>query len=241
MYKSVIVKEFSRFAHSYDSYNIIQRDVAKELITRLPQKNYENIVDIGCGSGVIYKYIQDSNITMDKFIALDSSANMLAIHPSSSEIEKYQINFDDENALNALKVSKEALLLSSSALQWSQDLDRLLLQLSTLTRHAHFSIFTANTFKTLHKSAQLDSPIYCSEVLKKTIIKYYDAKFELKTYKLYFDTVREMFQYIKRSGVSGGEKQLGFKEIKALMHSYPLDYLEFEVLFVSTVSPAKSK
>jgi malonyl-CoA O-methyltransferase len=50
-----------------------------------------------------------------------------------------------------------------------------------------------------------------------------------------------MFQYIKRSGVSGGEKQLGFKEIKVLMNSYPLDYLEFEVLFVNTVSHAKNK
>jgi malonyl-CoA O-methyltransferase len=41
-----------------------------------------------------------------------------------------------------------------------------------------------------------------------------------------------MFRYIKKSGVSGGKKRLGYKEMKALMKHYPLDYLEFEVLFV---------
>jgi malonyl-CoA O-methyltransferase len=41
-----------------------------------------------------------------------------------------------------------------------------------------------------------------------------------------------MFRYIKKSGVSGGEKQLSYKETRHLMETYPLDYLEFEVLFV---------
>jgi len=41
-----------------------------------------------------------------------------------------------------------------------------------------------------------------------------------------------MFKYIKRSGVSGGKKQLNYKQMKKIMQNYPLDYLEFEVLFV---------
>jgi malonyl-CoA O-methyltransferase len=50
-----------------------------------------------------------------------------------------------------------------------------------------------------------------------------------------------MFKYIKKSGVSGGEKRLGYKEMKVLMELYPLNYLEFEVLFVEATSLAKSK
>jgi len=45
-----------------------------------------------------------------------------------------------------------------------------------------------------------------------------------------------MFRYIKKSGVSGGEKQLSYKQIKHLMKAYPLDYLEFEVLFIKADS-----
>jgi malonyl-CoA O-methyltransferase len=51
-------------------------------------------------------------------------------------------------------------------------------------------------------------------------------------YKLEFDSVREMFRYIKRSGVSGNRNLLGFKEMKKLMNEYPLNYLEFEVVFI---------
>jgi malonyl-CoA O-methyltransferase len=48
-----------------------------------------------------------------------------------------------------------------------------------------------------------------------------------------------MFRYIKKSGVSGGEKQLSYKQMKMLMEKYPLNYLEFEVLFVEATSLAK--
>ena len=41
-----------------------------------------------------------------------------------------------------------------------------------------------------------------------------------------------MFRYIKKSGVSSGEKKLSYAETKQLMETYPLDHLEFEVLFV---------
>jgi len=48
-----------------------------------------------------------------------------------------------------------------------------------------------------------------------------------------------MFRYIKKSGVSGGEKQLNYQQMKRLMENYPLNYLEFEVLFVEATSLAK--
>jgi malonyl-CoA O-methyltransferase len=41
-----------------------------------------------------------------------------------------------------------------------------------------------------------------------------------------------MLRYIKQSGVSGGKRQLSYKDIKNLLDNYPLDYLEFEVLFI---------
>jgi len=241
IYKSTIIKEFSRFAYSYDMYNIIQREVAGELISKLQVKKYDKIIDIGCGSGAIYNYIVKNNIAIDKFIALDSSENMLAIHPLNNQIEKHCINFDDSNAFNNLGITNQSLLLSSSALQWSQDLDALFMKLLNLSEHIHFSIFTSNTFKTLHKIANITSPIRSSHLLKDTIEKYYSARFEIKTYKLYFNSVRDMFKYIKKSGVSGGEKQLDYKQIKELMSKYPLDYLEFEVLFVSTLPLVKHK
>jgi malonyl-CoA O-methyltransferase len=54
-------------------------------------------------------------------------------------------------------------------------------------------------------------------------------------YKLYFDTTYDMLRYIKRSGTSGGERHLGYREVKRLIYNYPLNYLEFEVIFVSAI------
>ncbi len=229
--RSRATKEFSRFAKAYDQYNIIQSEVAKTLIDKLASKRYGTIIDIGAGSGKVYKYLLEKDIAFERFIALDSSSEMLDIHPEEESTEKICADFNEIETFKALPVSGEILLLSSSALQWSKDPDLTFQALSKLSSQAYFAIFTSNTFKTLHHYAGIDSPIYSENRLKEVIGRYYDASYEVRHYKLYFDSVRDMFLYIKKSGVSGGEKKLGYKEIKTLMSVYPFDYLEFEVLF----------
>ena len=235
---SNVIQEFSRFAHAYDTYNVIQAEVAKSLVEQLPLAHYTTLIDIGCGSGEVYKNLEKNSVSFDQLIALDSSPEMLEIHPSSKKIEKRCADFNRLQTFEDLSLAPETLLLSSSALQWSKDLDFTMSEISKKSSHAYFAIFTSNTFKTLHETANITSPIYSEAVLRETIEKYYCAAFELKKYKLHFESVREMFNYIKKSGVSGGEKQLTYKQTKQLMKKYPLDYLEFEVLFVKATSLA---
>ena len=225
---SNVIQEFSRFAHEYDTYNVIQAEVAKALVEQLPPSHYTTLIDIGCGSGEVYKNLEKNNFSFDQLLALDSS----------KKIKKICADFNKLQTFENLLFTPENLLLSSSALQWSKDLDFTLSEISKKSSHAYFAIFTSNTFKTLHETAQITSPIYSEDVLRETIEKYYCPTFELKKYKLHFKSVREMFNYIKRSGVSGGEKQLTYKQTKQLMKRYPLDYLEFEVLFVQATSLA---
>ena len=230
---SSVIKEFSRFAKVYDTYHIIQSEVAETLISKLPLKLYSTIVDVGAGSGNIYQKLISKGILFDHFIAIDSSVEMLEIHPEDACIDKICADFNNARICTAVDtIRSETLLLSSSALQWSGDLDFTLSSLSEFSEQAFFAIFTSNTFKTLHNTAGITSPIHNEKALKKAIDRHYDASYELRQYKLYFDSSQEMFRYIKKSGVSSGKKRLGYKEIKALMKCYPLDYLEFEVLFV---------
>jgi len=233
--QTAAVKEFSRFAHTYDTYNIIQDEVAQVLVDLLPEAYYETVVDMGSGSGAVYKYMLKKEIDTLRFIALDASAEMLALHPNHPNIKKIQADFNTENAF-CLDLSNESIILSASALQWSKDLDFTFSRLASKASKAYFAIFTSGTFKTLHETSGVYSPIYSAEALKNTIDKYYTAEYDIKSYTLKFISVKEMFRYIKRSGVGGGEKQLGYKETKHLMEKYPLDYLEFEVLFVGAKS-----
>lgn len=234
--KSYAVKEFSRYANTYGNYNIIQEEVAKSLVDKVLVKSYDIIVDIGCGSGAVYKNILDSDINFDSYVALDSSEEMLILHPEDKKIHKVCADFNVFETFKYFNLTSKSILITSSSLQWSKNLDFIFENLSKKSTKVYFSIFTSNTFKTLHETANIKSPIYSTELLKDSIEKHFYATFELKTYKLYFETVRDMFTYIKKSGVSGGEKQLSYKQIRQLMNAYPLNYLEFEVLFVEGTS-----
>ncbi len=238
--ESKAVKEFSRFAHQYNRYNMIQVEVAKALVEHLPINEYTTIIDIGCGSGEVYKNIERCGHPFEVYIALDSSEEMLELHPSAQNIVKLQADFNNAEMYGHFSTDPKSVLLSSSALQWSKDLDFTIRQLSRKSDKAYFSIFTAGTFKTLHQIAKIDSPIYTQKELQEVLEKYYDASFKTKVYRLEFQNVREMFQYIKKSGVSGGEKQLSYKQTKHLMQNYPLKYLEFEVLFMEGISKKES-
>lgn len=230
---SNVIEEFSRFAHQYDQYNIIQAKVAKILVDKLSLKNYNRILDIGCGSGEVFKNLKDREIHFNELTVFDSSSPMLEIHPTEESVIKICADFNDKNFLKTLSYPHYDLLLSSSALQWSNDLDFTLEKLSSLSTRFHAAIFTSGTFKTLHREAHISSPIYSAQTLKEKILKHYtDVSFELHHFTLSFSSTREMFRYIKKSGVSSGEKKLTYKETRQLMETYPLDHLEFEVLFV---------
>lgn len=233
---SKAVKEFSRFADQYANYNIIQVEVARTLVEQLPSNTYTTIIDIGSGSGEVYKNVEKNDISFEQFIALDLSQKMLNIHPSGKKVKKVCADFNLSKTFDMFTVKQNAIVFSSSALQWSRDLDLTLSRLSKKASKAHFAIFTSSTFKTLHQVADIKSPIYSETELKETISRYYHATFETRKYSLHFDSVRDMFKYIKKSGVSGGEKKLSYKQMKHLMKVYPLDYLEFEVLFVKADS-----
>jgi len=227
-----VAQEFSRFANDYNQHNIIQREVAKKLLTLLSKKEYKSIVDIGCGSGEIYKNIVANQIEFMEFTGVDISNEMLKLHPSGKYIRLIRDDFDRDERFDTLQ-SDYDVLLSSSAIQWSSDLDATLRSISLLSSEFYLSIFTAGTFQTLHEVADMKSPIYSKDELCRVIDRYFIASYETIEYRLYFDTTYDMLRYIKKSGTSGGERRLGYSETKRLIDNYPLNYLEFEVLFFS--------
>jgi len=230
-----IVKEFSRFAEEYNERNVIQLEVAKRLVSMLPKKDYKKILDLGSGSGAIYSYMIKNEILFEKFVAFDFSEEMLMLHPKNEKIFLTCLDFNNKDAFSTYLDNEFDVILSSSALQWSEDLSLVLKNISRLSSEHYFSFFTSNTFLTLHKTAGITSPIYSKELIKESLERYFKYTMEVAKYKLYFDSVQEMFRYIKRSGVSGGSGKLTYKEMKQLIKSYPLDYLEFEVVFIKAL------
>lgn len=231
-----IVEEFSRFANLYDRYNTIQSRVAERVVSMIDMAECNRVLDIGSGNGLIYKYMVTQDIKFNEFIALDFSKEMLKLHPTSKSIKKIYFDFNSREDFNILKKNGYDLVISSSALQWSRDLDMTLREISRLSNLFYFSIFTSATFKTLHRIGKIKSPIYSREEIEQIINRYYTASYEAIDYRLKFSNIYEMLRYIKRSGVSGGKRQLSYMEIKNIIKNYPLDYLEFEVVFIKATS-----
>jgi len=227
-----VVKEFSRYAHEYNKYNVIQKAVAEKLCTLLEKKSYSKILDIGAGDGAVYNNLLSQNIKVKNFLALDFSQKMLEIHPSNNNIRKLCLDFNKSNLSSHFMPNEFDMIISSSALQWSSNLSTLFKEIYPLGNEFLFSFFTANTFKTLHRVLGIKSPILKNEEIIESLDKFFEYELELVEYKMDFKSVYEMLRYIKHSGVSGGEKQLGYIQIKNLISIYPLEYLEFEVMFV---------
>lgn len=231
-----IAQEFSRFASTYSQHNLIQVKVAKKLVSMLPEKVYDRILDLGCGRGEVYHNLKNQKIIFEHLTVMDISAEMLALHSDDTRLTKVQGDFNHPQGLKRLPYQHYKLLLSASALQWSGNLDLTLSMLAPLSDIYYFAIFTSGTFRSLHRCAGIDSPIYSEEILKSQIAKHYNAVFETVHYTLHFDSVYKMLRYIKESGTNGGERHLSYVQTKQLLKTYPYDYLEFEVLFVSPKS-----
>jgi len=222
--------EFSRYAAEYGSRNVIQRHVAEKLIAATSDRA-KRILDLGCGNGTLYSLI---DWEVERFVGVDFSASMLEHHPLSPNVELILGDFNDSALFEKLSRERFDRIYSASALQWADNLDGVLKSLASLNTPMSLAIFTAGTFKTLHECAGVTPLLRSSNEVIAIAEKYLDAKFEVLHTTLEFDSVREMFRYIKRSGVSGGRRALDFSQTKRLMETYPLNYLEFEVVFITT-------
>jgi len=223
-----VSSEFSKYAEHYGSHNIIQNKVADKLLTHI-QGEPKNVLDLGCGRGAICKGI---SWDYESFIGVDFAPGMLELHPSSKKIKCFNGDFNNEALFKNLLQYKYDYIVSASALQWADDLENVFKNIKSFNAPIALAIFTANTFKTLNATASLRSILRTAGEIDLLQQKYFDAVFEVVNYKLEFESTRDMFRYIKQSGVSASRKVLDYKQTKTLMRDYPVNYLEFEVAFI---------
>ena len=227
-----VKKQFSKYANQYNNHNIIQQIAAKSIVRDINNKP-KRILELGCGSGQIFKYI---TWDLDFYKAIDFSPDMCELHPKAKNVKVECHDFDEESFHNSIKDEHYDLIISSSALQWSKDLKKIVKRLSTISAEINVALFTSNTFKTIQDITNQTSPILSQEEIKDAFLQYCECEIEVFNYNLEFDNKKELFDYIKKSGVSGNNKKLSYKDSKLLLQKYDLNYLEFEVIFIKAFS-----
>jgi malonyl-CoA O-methyltransferase len=223
-----IQQSFSQNAYAYDQVNIIQKRVLERVLEKIDEKP-SSLLDIGCGSGGVYKAV---DWDLKCFVGMDFAQGMLERHPKGEHVTLLLKDFNDASSFDALSSYTFDRVISSSALQWAEDLDATLARIAALGAPVSLSIFTSNTFKTLYETAGLPPLLRSRESVITLLKKHFDGEIEIVNYTLAFESVREMFRYMKRSGVGAGRNLLGYKEMKKIMETYPLDHLEYEIVLL---------
>lgn len=221
------INEFSKNAYRYDEHTPLQQTIAHHLIAGI-HSNPKTIVDLGCGSGAVCKRL---HWEYERFIGIDCAPKMCELHPKGEKIEVLCEDFESKYLFNDAAHPID-LLISSSALQWANDLEALLSRMSLTCKEIALAIFTDKTFQTIYEMTQLPTFLPHAPTVMRFLEKHFICRFELKTFRLHFSDNLSAFRYIKKSGVSGGKKRLSVSQAKALIAHYPHSYLEFEVLFV---------
>lgn len=223
-----IQNEFSQNAKAYSNFNVIQTKVAEELICKISDKP-ESILDIGCGRGGIYRSV---SWPLKKFVGIDFAKGMIELHPKEKNVELFVEDFNDITCFQNFEACVFDRIVSASALQWANDLDKTFQHIATLHTPVTFAIFTSGTFKTLHETASIPPLLRSVEEVMESSKKYFNAEYKVMKYTLEFSSVRDMFRYMKKSGVGGARNILSYTQMKNLMKNYPLDYLEYEILMI---------
>jgi len=209
------IKSFEKFAYTYGKYNIIQKKVIKKYLPFLSSK----IIDLGCGSEGLCKYRD-----FEFYLGIDNSKNMLKLNPCNT----LKLDFNTKECFEVIKKFDFEQIVSFSALQWADDLDFVFREIKNLKKEYLLAIFTSNTFKTFHKHLNIISPIHSKEqILTSSVIL--NPKIEMLNYKITFSNPKEMFEYIKFSGVNTGVKA-NIKDIKKFLKEFPVNFLEFEIV-----------
>lgn len=219
------MNEFSKNAYRYDEHTELQQTIAQYLLSKMDSPA-KSVMDLGCGSGAVFKQLP---WVVEQFTGVDRAPLMCELHPKASNV---QIVCSDFEAKEIFENHRYDFIISSSALQWANNIATLVERVAGACQKGAFAIFTDKTFETLYRYSTLPTFLPHAPTLIELFSTHFACHYEIKTYQIFFDTNKAIFEYIKKSGVSGGQKRLSVAQTKDLMRNYPLNYLEFEVLFI---------
>lgn len=123
MDKTIIRKNFSKGAATYDLYAAVQKACGEKLAETLPEKGIRNILEIGCGTG-IYTSLLREKYPHAKITAVDISGGMLSV--ARENLIGRNIDLLETDAENLDFRERFDLITSNASLHWFSDIKKAL-------------------------------------------------------------------------------------------------------------------
>ena len=204
MNKDLIQKRFARNLDTYNDNAKIQKKMAERLLSFLDRKDFDDILEIGCGTGFLTQLVNDNF----NFITYTANDIVESCEKYVKEINP-KINFIPADIEKAVENSdkKYDLIISNAAFQWVENLESFIkLLVSKLNEGGVllFSTFGPENFREVNFVLGKTLPYYSANELQE-IIKDYKNIVEQEMHVMAFKTPKDILKHIKSTGVNALE------------------------------------
>lgn len=205
MNKDLIQKRFAKNLDTYNDNAKIQKKMAKKLLSFLDKKSYDDVLEIGCGTGFLTQLIND-NIEFKNYTAND------IVTTCKNYIKEINPNIDfvpadiEKAVENSNK--KYDLIISNATFQWVEDIESFIkLLVSKLNNNGIllFSTFGPENFREVNFVLGKTLDYYSANELQK-IVKDYNNVVEQEMHVMAFKTPKDILKHIKSTGVNALER-----------------------------------
>ncbi len=211
MNKNTAAENFSKNAHMYDDYTVVQKKCASKLIDSIKKADAPNILELGCGTGFYTRLLREK-FKNSRIKALDVSQNMIDV--AQNKVPDVTFNVADAERFNCDE--KFDLITSNAAFQWFGSFPETVMKLKNLLKkdgHLLFSVYGPETFKELDevisfhfgKKEWITSSRFLPGDTLKSLLGEHFSNIDLieENFKVDFLTLWEFLKNIKRSGTRG--------------------------------------
>lgn len=200
--KTLISKNFSKSLNTYNDYALIQKDMAKKLISLIKKKKFNNILEIGSYTGFLTQ-LAVKNFEFNNYLALDIINSFDFIKNLSPKI-----NFLKEDIENFQTDKKFDLIIANASLQWCNDLENVIKKLKTNLADnglIAISIFSKKNFIEIKETFDIGLNYFSIEEIKNFFSTKAIIQEEIKT--LQFKNPNEILEHLKKTGVNSVSKK----------------------------------
>ena len=230
--KLLVKKRFKKSLKTYDENAIVQKKMAKELISLLPKKEYNKIFEIGCATGTLTKEIADKLIFSELYLndIVEESKKYV------QEIYK-ECNFIPGDIENINLTKKYNLIISNACLQWCSNIEDTLSKLINALVDGGIlaiSIFGEDNLKEIKSIFNIGNEISSISSMEnflntqKIIIKKEDK------IKINFETPMEVLKHLKYTGTNAiKEIKLTKTKLKDFEQRYKENYTQNNKVYLT--------
>lgn len=201
MNKKLIAKRFEKNLKTYNENAKIQKQMAEKLVQFLDKEEYDNILEIGCGTGMLTEIIKQK-IEYKNYTANDIVSKC---EDYIKSIDK-NIHFSAGDIEECVKVSEKKydLIISNASFQWIDNLKEFIEILYKKLNPQGcliFSTFGIENFREIYHVQGKRLPYYTTSELRE-ILQSYNPVIEEEIRILAFRNPKDVLKHIQNTGVN---------------------------------------